>query len=72
MNQDNSGNLKIEISFDRRCLKWCLIVGGAMAVLLGVTFVFFALWSGLWGGRTETVTTTELTYLEPILITLRL
>ena len=64
MNQDNSGNLKIEISFDRRCLKWCLIVGAAMAVLLGVTFVFFAFWTGLWGGRIETVTTTELTYLE--------
>ena len=64
MNQDNSGNLKIEISFDRRCLKWCLIVGGAMAVLFGVIFVFLALGSGVWGGRTETVTTTELTYLE--------
>ena len=50
--------------FDRRCLKWCLIAGAAMAVLLGVIFVFFAFWTGLWGGRTETVTTTELTYLE--------
>lgn len=64
MDQDNSGNLKFEVSFDRRCLKWCLIAGAAMAVLLGVAFVFFAFWTGLWGGRTETVTTTELTYLE--------